>query len=71
MSSIGRGFDPDSSSIYPVLSRAGGIRPPNRKRSRLVLMLLEYQLIAQIVPAQRGWLGQPFSKLPQQDNLPV
>ncbi|GEM_PF-1398428 len=27
MSSIGRGFDRDSSSIYPLLSRTGGIRP--------------------------------------------
>jgi len=26
MSSIGRGFDRDSSSIYPLLSRTGGIR---------------------------------------------
>ena len=28
MSSIGRSFDRDSSSIYPLLSRTGGIRPP-------------------------------------------
>ncbi|MFT5488588.1 MAG: hypothetical protein ACI9JL_004511 [Paracoccaceae bacterium] len=32
MSSIGRGFERDSSSIYPLLSRAGGIRPPERRR---------------------------------------
>ncbi len=41
MSSIGRGFDRDSSSIYPLLSRTGGIRPPDRKRSRLSLTLVE------------------------------
>ena len=41
MSSIGRGFERDSSSIYPLLSRAGGIRPPDRKRSRLSLTLVE------------------------------
>lgn len=30
MSSIGRGFDRSSSSIYPFLARSGGIRPPDR-----------------------------------------
>lgn len=30
VSSIGRGFDRDSSSIYPLLARPGGIRPPMR-----------------------------------------
>ncbi len=29
MSSIGRMFDRNSSSIYPLLSRTGGIRPPD------------------------------------------
>ena len=28
MNSIGRGFDRSSSSIYPLLARNGGIRPP-------------------------------------------
>ena len=28
MSSIERGFDRASSSIYPLLARTGGIRPP-------------------------------------------
>jgi IS30 family transposase len=46
MSSIGRGFDRDSSSIYPLLSRTGGIRPPKRKRSRLTLTLGERELIS-------------------------
>ena len=31
MSSIGRMFDRNSSSIYPLLSRTGGIRPPERE----------------------------------------
>ena len=31
MSSIGRMFDRNSSSIYPLLSRTGGIRPPERQ----------------------------------------
>jgi DNA-binding NarL/FixJ family response regulator len=37
LKSIGRVFDRGSSSIYSVLSRSGGIRPPNRTRSRLAL----------------------------------
>ena len=41
MSSIGRSFDRDSSSIYPLLSRTGGIRPPPRHRSKLALTLSE------------------------------
>ena len=37
LKSIGRVFDRSSSSIYSVLSRRGGIRPPDRNRSRLLL----------------------------------
>ncbi len=46
MSSIGRGFERESSSIYPLLSRTGGIRPPDRKRSRLSLTLVEREEIS-------------------------
>jgi IS30 family transposase len=46
MSSIGRGFDRESSSIYPLLSRSGGIRPPQRRRSRLALSLSEREEIS-------------------------
>lgn len=46
MSSIGRVFDRASSSIYPLLSRTGGIRPPDRKRSRLALTLVEREEIS-------------------------
>jgi DNA-binding CsgD family transcriptional regulator len=46
MSSIGRGFERDSSSIYPLLSRTGGIRPPERERSRLSLTLAEREEIS-------------------------
>ncbi|OAN99181.1 integrase [Sphingomonadales bacterium EhC05] len=46
MSSIGRGFDRGSSSIYPLLVRTGGIRPPTRKRSRLALTLAEREEIS-------------------------
>jgi len=46
MRSIGRGFERNSSSIYPLLSRTGGIRPPERKRSRLALRLCEREEIS-------------------------
>jgi IS30 family transposase len=46
MSSIGRGFDRASSSIYPLLARTGGIRSPDRVRSRLALTLADREEIS-------------------------
>jgi len=46
MSSIGRLFERNSSSIYPLLSRTGGIRPLERTRSRLALTLAEREEIS-------------------------
>jgi IS30 family transposase len=46
MSSIGRGFDRASSSIYPLLARTGGIRPSDRMRSRLALTLIDREEIS-------------------------
>lgn len=46
MSSIGRLFDRNSSSIFPVLARTGGIRPPMRRRSRLTLTLAEREEVS-------------------------
>ena len=46
MSSIGRLFERQSSSIYSILKRSGGIRPPKRKRSRLALSLSEREEIS-------------------------
>jgi IS30 family transposase len=46
LSSIGRMFNRASSSIYPLLARTGGIRPPARVRSRLALSLLEREEIS-------------------------
>ncbi len=54
MSSIGRSFDRDSSSIYPLLSRTGGIRPPIRKRSRLALTLSEREEISRGIVAEQS-----------------
>lgn len=46
MSSIGRGFERESSSIFSVLVPSGGIRPADRKRSRCALSLLEREEIS-------------------------
>ncbi len=46
LSSIGRRFNRASSSIYPLLARTGGIRPPDRVRSRLALTLSEREEIS-------------------------
>ena len=46
MSSIGRGFERESSSIFSVLSPSGGIRPRDRKRSRCALSLIEREEIS-------------------------
>ena len=42
-------FDRSHSSIAGILSRTGGIRPPQRKRSRLALTMSERE---EIVPRQ-------------------
>ena len=52
MSSIGRRFDRNSSSIYPLLARTGGIRPPERRRSRFALTLAEREEISRGLRAQ-------------------
>jgi len=52
MSSIGRLFDRNSSSIYPLLSRTGGIRPPEHTRSRLALTLREREEISRGLKAR-------------------
>ena len=46
LSSIGRGFNRASSSIYPLLARTAGIRPAKRVRSRLALALIEREEIS-------------------------
>jgi transposase, IS30 family len=46
MSSIGRSFERDSSSIHPLISRTGGIRPRERTRSSLALRLDEREEIS-------------------------
>ena len=54
MSSIGRRFDRQSSSIFSVLSPSGGIRPPERKRSERSLSLSEREEISRGLVAGRS-----------------
>lgn len=51
LSSIGRGFDRNSSSIHPLISRSGGIQPRVRKRSRLALTLSDREIILRGISA--------------------
>lgn len=46
LKAIGRAFDKTSSAIYLVLSRTGGIRPPERKRHPRTLTLREREEIS-------------------------
>ena len=66
MSSIGRVFDRGSSSIYPLLERAGGIRPPTRTRSRLALTLNEREEISRGLVAQHSLrsIARKFHRAP-------
>ncbi len=51
MSSIGRRFDRESSSVFSVLSPSGGIRPAERRRSARALSLAEREEVS------RGLVG--------------
>ena len=51
LSSIGRSFDRESSSVFGILSRTGGIRPAARKRSCLALTLSEREEISRSLVA--------------------
>ena len=54
MSSIGRLFERESSSIYPLLRRSGGIRPPQRTRARLALTLSDREEISRGLANQQS-----------------
>src|SRR3546814_16108290 len=54
MSSIGRGFDRESSSIFSVLSPSGGIRPVERWRSGRALRLIDRREITRGLCARSG-----------------
>jgi len=46
MSSIGRAFDRQSSSVFSVITPTGGIRPPDRRRAKQALSLSEREEIS-------------------------
>ena len=52
MSSIGRRFDRESSSVFSVISPTGGIRPPVRRRAREALSLTEREEISRGLSTQ-------------------
>ena len=54
MSSIGRLFERESSSIYSILQPSGGIRPPTRRRSRFALSLSEREEISRGVASHQS-----------------
>ncbi len=54
LSSIGRAFSKDSSSIIFQLSPYGGVRPAPRRRSRLALRLLERETISRGIVARQS-----------------
>lgn len=54
MSSIGRRFDRDSSSVFSVISPTGGIRPPDRRRGKRALSLSEREEISRWLSMRRS-----------------
>jgi IS30 family transposase len=54
LTAIGRAFGRPSSSIYALLAPHGGIRPAERRRSRLALTLAEREEISRAIVAQRS-----------------
>jgi IS30 family transposase len=54
LKAIGRAFGKPSSSIYCLVSPHGGIRPAERRRSRLALTLPEREEISRAIVAQRS-----------------
>src|ERR1700682_3608978 len=54
MSSIGRRFDRESSSVFSVISPTGGIRPPDRHRARRALSLSEREEISRWLSMRRS-----------------
>ena len=54
LSSIGRAFGKESSSIHFQISPYGGVRPAPRRRSRLALTLLERETISRGIVARQS-----------------
>src|ERR1043165_8813582 len=54
MSSIGRQFDRESSSVFSVISPTGGIRPPVRRPAKRALTLSEREEISRWLSMRRS-----------------
>ena len=54
MSAIGRRFDRESSSVFSVILPTGGIRPPDRRRSKQTLSLFEREEISRWLSMRRS-----------------
>ena len=54
LKAIGRAFGKQSSSIYFLVSPHGGIRPAERRRSRLALTLVEREVISRGTTAHQS-----------------
>jgi IS30 family transposase len=54
MSSIGRRFDRESSSVFSMISPTGGIRPPDRHRAKQALTLSEREEISRWLSMRRS-----------------
>lgn len=54
MSSIGRRFDRESSSVFSVISPTGGIRPPDRHRAKQALSLSDREEIFRWLSMRRS-----------------
>lgn len=74
LNAIGRLFDRPSSSIFSLLAPTGGIRPAQRKRSRLALTLSEREEISRGIATHRslrfiaGQLGRSPSTISREVN---
>ncbi len=55
MSAIGRRFDRESSFVFSVISPTGGIRPPDRRRSKQTLSLSEREEISRWLSMRRSF----------------
>ena len=65
MSSIGRRFDQQSSSVFSVISPTGGLRPPDRHRAKQVLSLSEREEISRRLNMRcslRSKIGGSFAR---------
>jgi hypothetical protein len=62
---IGRAFGKQSSSIYFLVAPHGGIRPAQRRRSRLALTLAEREVIS------RGCYGTSIGAIDRQVAWPL